>query len=78
VSRRRVGSHQRVVADRQPCVHHLVAPVGRHVVFHGRFAMRLHHDDRAAEGLLIQFERLGAAAVEVEVRGQLHDLLHFF
>src|SRR6185436_2565589 len=69
-----VGPHQRGAVDFQRDVHDEAVLVGRNAVLHLRLAERLQELDLAAEAALVEPERLGAVAVEVQIGGEHHFL----
>jgi hypothetical protein len=72
--RRGVGGHQHLVADREAGVEHAVAPPGRDIAGHGCVVVG-EQLELSAEHPLVEPERLGAPAIEVEIWNDLHGYL---
>jgi hypothetical protein len=72
-----VGRHDIRAVDAKACVHDLVLAAGRNHAgrrFLRTFVEAHHHPDLGAERLLVEVDRLLAAAIEEQIRCHWHDL----
>src|SRR5712691_9831310 len=70
--RRDVATHQHLIADRHTAVHHLVLPVGRHLIRQGCPGVPEDRSELTAETLLIELERCLALSVKAQIWIHLH------
>src|SRR5437868_14427588 len=73
--RRRVGTHQHLIAHSQAGVHDFFAPFRWHMLFRWSTLVGEHGFDFAAKTFFIELERSLALAVKSKIRIQLHGAL---